>query len=105
MTAETHSGGMGKDIVVYVCLLALAGLQFVIAYQNIDATQMMWRMLAVAAVEAGLAVMFFMHLGSERRGFTVFVLIFTIAVLLGLQFSWTDSNRMEQGVAPYSSLR
>ncbi len=106
MTTETHNAsGMGKDIVVYVCLLALAGLQFVIAYQNIDATQMMWRMLAVAVVEAGLAVMFFMHLGSERKGFTVFVLIFTVAVLLGLQFGWTDSNRMERGAAPNSSLR
>src|ERR1700722_16994117 len=105
-TAEAQkSGGIGKDIVVYVCLLALAGLQFVIAYQNIDATQMMGRMLAVAGVEAGLAVMFFMHLGSERKGFTVFVLIFTVAVLLGLQFGWTDSNRMERGAAPNSSLK
>jgi heme/copper-type cytochrome/quinol oxidase subunit 4 len=105
MAAEAHkSGGMGKDLVVYVCLLALAGLQFLIAYQNIDATQMMWRMLAVAVVEGGLAMMFFMHLGSERRGFTVFVLVFTISVLLGLQYGWTDSTRMVVG-APYSSTK
>ena len=56
-TAEAHkSDGIGKDLVVYVCLLALAGLQFVIAYQNIDASQMFSRMLMVACVEAGLAV-------------------------------------------------
>jgi len=36
-TAEaSKSGGMGKDLVVYACLLALAGLQFAIAFQNID---------------------------------------------------------------------
>jgi hypothetical protein len=65
-TAEEHkSGGIGKDLVVYVCLLALAGLQFVIAYQNIDASQMFWRMLTVACVEAGLAVLFFMHLWTK----------------------------------------
>ena len=69
-TAEEHrSRGIGKDLVVYFCLLALAGLQFVIARQNIDASQMLWRMLAVAIVEAGLAVIFFMHLGTEKRGF------------------------------------
>ena len=45
---EQHNTGIGKDLVVYVCLLALAGVQFLIAYQNIDASQMFWRMLTVA---------------------------------------------------------
>ena len=101
-TAEAHkSDGIGKDLVVYVCLLALAGLQFVIAYQKIDASQMFTRMLAVAIVEAGLAMLFFMHLWSEKRTFLWFVLIFTISVLLGMQYGWTDSFRMLIG-APFS---
>jgi caa(3)-type oxidase subunit IV len=101
-TAEGHkSGGIGKDLTVYICLLALAGLQFVIAYQNIDASQMFVRMLVVAVVEAGLAVLFFMHLFTEKRGFMLFVLVFTIFVLLGMQFGWTDSSRMLVG-APFS---
>ena len=100
--AEEHkSDGIGKDLVVYVCLLALAGLQFVVAYQNLDITQEFVRMLAVAIVEAGLAVMFFMHLWTERRGFMLFVIIFTVSVLLGMQYGWTDSSRMLVG-APFS---
>ncbi len=47
------SGGIGKDLIVYVCLLALAGL------------------------------------------------IFTVSVLLGMQYGWTDSFRMVNG-APFS---
>ena len=101
-TAQEHkSDGIGKDLVVYVCLLALAGLQFVIAYQNLDITQKFVRMLAVAIVEAGLAVMFFMHLWTEKRGFMLFVIIFTVSVLLGMQYGWTDSSRMLVG-APFS---
>ena len=101
-TAQEHkSDGIGKDLVVYVCLLALAGLQFVIAYQNLDITQKFVRMLAVAIVEAGLAVMFFMHLWTEKRGFMLFVVIFTVSVLLGMQYGWTDSSRMLVG-APFS---
>jgi cytochrome c oxidase subunit IV len=101
-TAEEHkSNGIRKDLAVYVCLLALAGLQFVIAYQNIDASQMFKRMLAVACVEAGLGALFFMHLWTEKRGFLLFVAIFTIAVLLGMQYGWTDSTRMVVG-APFS---
>ncbi len=100
-TTERKRDGITKDLVVYVCLLALAGLQFVIAYQHIDASQMFLRMFVVAIVEAGLAVMFFMHLWTEKRGFVLFVLIFTIFVLLGMQFGWTDSFRMVTG-APFS---
>jgi caa(3)-type oxidase subunit IV len=101
-TAEEHkSNGIAKDLAIYVCLLVLAGLQFVIAYQKIDASQMFTRMLAVACVEAGLAALFFMHLGTEKRGFLLFVAIFTISVLLGMQYGWTDSFRMVSG-APFS---
>src|SRR5437899_10932235 len=88
------SGGIGKDLIVYVCLLALAGLQFLIAYQNISASQMFVRMLVVACVETGLAELFFMHLLSEKRAFLVFVVLFTVCVLLGMQYGWTDSFRM-----------
>ncbi|MFY9841483.1 MAG: cytochrome C oxidase subunit IV family protein [Terriglobales bacterium] len=102
--AVNKSSSIGKDLIVYVCLLALAGLQFVIAYQNIDATQMFWRMLIVACVEAGMAMLFFMHLWSEKRAFLWFVLIFTISVLLGMQYGWTDSYRMLVGHAPFSAF-
>ena len=100
-TAGNNSDGIGKDLVIYFCLLLLAGIQFFIAYQNITAAQMFTRMLIVACVEAGLAVLFFMHLWTEKRSLLVFVLVFTIAVLLGMQYGWTDSNRMIVG-APFS---
>jgi heme/copper-type cytochrome/quinol oxidase subunit 4 len=97
-TAEMHkSGGMGKDLIVYVCILALAGIQFVIAYQNISASQMFVRMLIVAIIEAALALLFFMHLW-DNRGLKWFVLIFTVAVILGMQYGWTDSFRLVDGV-------
>ena len=47
------------------------------------------RMLSVALIEAGVAVMFFMHLWSEKRGFLVFVVAFTIFVLL-VDAVWLD---------------
>jgi hypothetical protein len=59
------------------------------------------RMLAVACVEAGLAELFFMHLWSEKRVFLWFVVLFTVSVLLGMQYGWTDSFRMVNG-APFS---
>ncbi|HYA23699.1 MAG TPA: cytochrome C oxidase subunit IV family protein, partial [Terriglobales bacterium] len=66
-----------------------------------DAGAMLARMLLVAIAEAGLALLFFMHLWGERRGFLLFVIIFTGFVLLAMQYGWTDSYRMDTGV-PYS---
>ena len=92
--AEHKQQGIGKPLVVYFCILALAALQFVIAYQDIHAAQMFRRMLSVALVEAGVAVMFFMHLWAEKRAFLLFVVVFTIFVLLAMQYGWTDSSRL-----------
>jgi heme/copper-type cytochrome/quinol oxidase subunit 4 len=97
-TAETHkSGGMTKDLIVWACILALAGLQFVIAYQDISASQMFVRMLSVAIIEAALALLFFMDL-SENRGLKWFFGIFIVFVLLAMQYGWTDSFRLTEGV-------
>jgi heme/copper-type cytochrome/quinol oxidase subunit 4 len=94
---EAKTNGMAKDLIVYVCILALAGIQFFIAYQDISASQMFVRMLIVACIEAALALLFFMHLW-ENRGLKWFVVIFTVAVILGMQYGWTDSYRILDGV-------
>jgi cytochrome c oxidase subunit IV len=96
-----YSESIGRYIGIYLCILVLAALQFVIAYSGADTTTMFVRMLFVAIAEAGLALLFFMHLWAEKRGFLWFVIIFTVFVLLAMQYGWTDSHRMEVG-APYS---
>jgi cytochrome c oxidase subunit IV len=99
--AATYKDSMGKYIAIYVCLLILAALQFVIAYSHLDTSAMFARMLFIAIAEAGLAAMFFMHLWAEKRGFLLFVLIFTGFALATMQYGWTDSFRMDLGV-PYT---
>ena len=99
--AARYTDPLGRYLAIYVCILVLAAAQFFIAYTHVDAEHMFARMLFVAIAEAGLAVLFFMHLWAEKRGFLLFVLVFTVFVTLALQYGWTDSNRMEMG-APYS---
>lgn len=99
--AARYTDSLTRYIVIYGCILALAALQFVIAYTHLDTSAMFARMLFLAMAEAGLALMFFMHLWAEKRGFLLFVVIFTGFVLLAMQYGWTDSYRMESG-APYS---
>jgi heme/copper-type cytochrome/quinol oxidase subunit 4 len=100
-TAAGQQSRVGKYVVIYVCILAIAGLQFVVAYSNIDSSQMLVRMLFLAIVEAALAILFFMHLWMENRGLLWFVVVFTVFVLLAMQYGWTDSFRLSNG-APWS---
>lgn len=102
---EEHvsSGGIGRYLLVYLGILILAGLQFVIAYQHIDGAQMFGRMLFIAIAEAGLALMFFMHLWEEKRGLLLFIFVFTIFIIASMQYSWPDSFRMLVG-APGTHL-
>jgi len=88
---------MTRDLIVYVCLLALAGIQFVIAYQDISTSQMFARMMIVACIEAGVALLFFMHL-SDSRGLRLFVLIFPVTATTSLPYGWTDAFRLSNGV-------
>jgi heme/copper-type cytochrome/quinol oxidase subunit 4 len=98
MAADTQkSGAMTKDVIVYVCLLVLAAIQFVIAYQGISESQKFLWMLIVAIIEAALALLFFMHL-ADNKGLRWFVLVFTVIVLIFLQYGWTDSFRQMYGV-------
>jgi cytochrome c oxidase subunit IV len=90
-----------RYLLIYFCILVLAGLQFVIAYSHVDTAAKFERMLLIAIAEAGLALLFFMHLWAEKRGFLFFVVVFTGFVLVAMQYGWTDSYRMELG-APYT---
>lgn len=95
--AEGHVSNARKYLVVYVIILVIAALQFVVAYSDISASQMFARMLFLAVVEATLALLFFMHL-ADNRGLLWFVVIFNVFVLLALQYGWTDSFRLVDGV-------
>lgn len=95
-----YSSGVGRYLAVYCMILVLAGLQFVVAYTHADTMAMFLRFFSIALAEAGLAVMFFMHLGSEDKKFSICVVVFVVFVLAAMQFSWSDSYRMERNAPP-----
>ncbi len=93
-TTGREGGGLRTYVVVYVCLLALAGVQIALAYSHAAGSQLFLRMLSVALVQAGLALMFFMHLRSERRSLLLSLGISTIFVLAMMNMIWSDSFRL-----------
>jgi caa(3)-type oxidase subunit IV len=82
------------DIVVYLFILALSGVQVALAYQNAHGAQLLVRMLAVALIQAGLGVMYFMHLRDEQRNLRLALIPATIFVMLMMNMIWSDSFRL-----------
>lgn len=90
---QKHSDGMVTYVVVYVAILMIAGLQVVIAYHAASVGQTVMRMFALAVIQAGLGVMFFMHLLREKPGLMFALIPFTLFVLLMMNMIWFDSFR------------
>jgi cytochrome c oxidase subunit IV len=88
------NNSLAGDLIVYVCILALAGLQILIAYGHADVRQLFVRMVVVAFVQAGLAVLFFMHMRLERRVLGFSLGLYTIFVLFMMNMIWSDSFRL-----------
>lgn len=68
MAASRKSGNViVRYLPVYFVLLAIAGLEVVLAYQGFSPGVLLAILLALSLCGAALAVMYFMHLNQERR--------------------------------------
>jgi cytochrome c oxidase subunit IV len=86
----SSEGNMKTDLMVYVGILVLAGVQIFIAYHSPGVV----RMLVVAAIQAYLAVMFFMHLRNEKSTLRLALIPATLFVLVMMNMVWADSYRL-----------
>ena len=87
MSAE---GSLKTDLMVYVGILVLAGVQIFVAYHSPGVV----RMLVIAAIQAFLAVMFFMHLRDEKSTLRLALIPATLFVLVMMNMVWADSYRL-----------
>jgi heme/copper-type cytochrome/quinol oxidase subunit 4 len=89
MSAE---GSLKTDLMVYVGILIMAGFQIFMAYHGAGVIMM----LVVAAIQAFLAVMFFMHLRDEKSTLRLALIPATLFVLVMMNMVWADSFRLIQ---------
>ena len=93
-TDAKPNSALGKDLVVYGIILAIAALQVLMAYHTAPGKQLMLQMLALALVQGGIAIAFFMHLRDEKRGLILALIPTTIFVLVMMNMIWSDSFRL-----------
>jgi heme/copper-type cytochrome/quinol oxidase subunit 4 len=91
MSPAQNSNGMRTTYIVYGAILAMAVVQVVVAMVMGPSLP---RMLILAAIQAYLAVMFFMHLKDEKPSLRLALIPGTLFVLVMLNMVWADSFRL-----------
>jgi heme/copper-type cytochrome/quinol oxidase subunit 4 len=91
MSQTSASGSMTCTYFVYGAILLIA-IQQVIAAMVMGPS--LWRMLLLAAIQAYLAVMFFMHLRDEKPTLRLALIPVTLFVLVMMNMIWADSFRL-----------
>jgi heme/copper-type cytochrome/quinol oxidase subunit 4 len=91
MNMAEKSNGMAVTYIVYVVILAIAVFQVVFAFELGPSLTLM---MMIAALQASLAVLYFMHLGKERPGLVLALIPYTMFVLFMMNMIWSDSFRL-----------
>ena len=94
MTGTVREESLKTDIIIYIVILVIAALQIVLAYTNGTVGQHVLEFLSLAIVQAGLGILFFMHLFQEKRTLMLALIPATVFVLLMMNVFWSDSFRI-----------
>jgi hypothetical protein len=94
MSGTMRQESLKTDIIIYFVILGIAGLQIVLAYRGGTIGQHVIEMLSLAIIQAGLGIMFFMHLFQEKRSLMFALIPVTVFVLLMMNMFWSDSFRI-----------
>jgi heme/copper-type cytochrome/quinol oxidase subunit 4 len=91
MNAAEKFNGMGAAYVTYAVILLIAVSQVLFAFEMGPSLVLM---MLSAALQASLAILYFMHLGRERPSLVLALIPYTIFVLFMMNMIWSDSYRL-----------
>jgi cytochrome c oxidase subunit IV len=81
-------------IAIYIGLLLIVGAEVALTYAGLPTGTLLAALLALALVEAGIGVMYFMHLRFERRMLFWSLIPGLIFVFLMMNQFWSDAYRL-----------
>jgi cytochrome c oxidase subunit IV len=91
---STPEPGMRLYVAVWLGLLLIVAAEVALTYGGLPTRTLLAALLVLALVEAGLAVMYFMHLKYERRTLFWSLIPALIFVFLMMNQFWSDAYRL-----------
>ena len=94
MMESTAGPGMRLYVAVWLGLLLIVGVEVALTYAGLPTGILLSALLALALVEAGLGLMYFMHLRYERRALFWSLIPALIFVFIMMNQFWSDAQRL-----------
>ncbi|MEO8636644.1 MAG: cytochrome C oxidase subunit IV family protein [Gemmatimonadales bacterium] len=91
---STHGPGTRVYVTVWIGLLAIVGVEVVLTYMGLAPGLLLAALLTLAILEAGLGLLYFMHLRYERRILFWSLVPSLVFVFLLMNHLWRDAARM-----------
>jgi caa(3)-type oxidase subunit IV len=92
-TGSVRDPGMRLYLTVFTALLLIVAIEVVLTYLRLPTETLLFALLALALIEAGLGLMYFMHLKYERRLFWSLIPALIFIFIMMNQF-WSDAHRL-----------
>jgi cytochrome c oxidase subunit IV len=93
-TATRNEPSMRLYIMIWIALLVIVGVEVGLTYMHLPTGTQLTALLALAFIEAGLGVMYFMHLKYERTILFLSIVPTLLFVLLFMDHFWPDALRL-----------
>ena len=91
---EATGAGMSRNVMIWVAMLIIVALEVVVTYRRPSMPVLIGALLVLAAVQAFLGLMYFMHLRHER-GVLGWSLVGSLIFVLALMNQvWPDALRV-----------
>jgi heme/copper-type cytochrome/quinol oxidase subunit 4 len=92
---DTKDGpGMKEYIAIWVGLLCIVGIETFLTTMHISTHRLLASLLVLAFLEAGIALLYFMHLKYEKPNLFWSLLPAVIFVLFMMNHFWPDAYRV-----------
>jgi heme/copper-type cytochrome/quinol oxidase subunit 4 len=85
---------MKSYVMIWVGLICIAGIEVFLTYRDFSNRELLATLLILAFIEAGIALMYFMHLKYEKPGLFWSLIPAVIFVLLMMNQIWPDAYRL-----------
>ena len=92
-TAE-HAEPKRPFMIVWAWLLALTGMEVILAYQHLPLKTMLGLLMTLSVIKASLIISWFMHLRYERRSLVLTLMPAMVFVICMMFVAFPDSIRL-----------
>jgi heme/copper-type cytochrome/quinol oxidase subunit 4 len=89
-----HEPGMKEYVAIWVGLLCIVGIETFLTSMNLSTHGLLVSLLVLAFIEAGIALLYFMHLKYEKPNLFWSLVPAVIFVLFMMNHIWPDAYRM-----------